>query len=95
MNNEEAEGCNSMRNSLTEENTLALISFSSTRKRASIVVRNAEEEGTDKEVRVYTKGAPDMLFPMVTGVINADGEVCRVDDQVDCPAELIEIGNEN
>lgn len=36
----QAEGCMSKRNELTEENTLTIISFSSSRKRASIVVRN-------------------------------------------------------
>jgi Ca2+-transporting ATPase len=95
MNNEGAEGCNGMRNSLTDENTLALISFSSSRKRASIVIRNAEKEGTNQEVRIYTKGAPDMLFPMVSGVVNANGEVCGAGDTVECPQELIEIGNES
>lgn len=36
------QGCIDKRNELTEENTLTIISFSSSRKRASIVVRNPE-----------------------------------------------------
>jgi len=51
-----------------------LISFSSKRKRASIVVRNPSKRGTDQEVRIYTKGAPDMLFDKLTSVMNANGE---------------------
>jgi Ca2+-transporting ATPase len=94
MNNEGAEGCNGKRNQLTDENTLALISFSSSRKRASIVVRNTEKEGTDQEVRIYTKGAPDMLFPLVTGIIDGSGDVQECDAGVNTPSELMEIGNE-
>lgn len=39
------EECLAERNKLTEENTCALISFSSKRKRASIVVRNPSKQG--------------------------------------------------
>lgn len=88
MNNEGAEGCNEKRNSLTDENTLALISFSSSRKRASIVVRDESKAGTNGEVRVYTKGAPDMLFPLCTGVIDGNGDVQGVSDQCDAPQEV-------
>lgn len=41
------QGCIDMKNTLTEENTLSVISFTSKRKRASIVVRNPLKEGTD------------------------------------------------
>jgi magnesium-transporting ATPase (P-type) len=37
--------CNAERDKLTEENTCALISFSSKRKRASIVTRNPAKAG--------------------------------------------------
>jgi len=94
MNVINAEGCIQKRNELNDENTLELISFSSSRKRASIIVRNAEKEGTDQEVRVYTKGAPDMLFDRLSGVIDGNGDVQGCDDSVDCPDELLEIGNE-
>jgi len=43
-----------------------VVEFSSSRKRASVVV---EHNGG---VRIYTKGAPDMLFPLLTGVLDAD-----------------------
>jgi len=90
-----ADGCNEQRNALTDENTLQLISFSSSRKRASIVIRNPEEEGTDKEVRIYTKGAPDMLFPKLSGVLDAEGNTKGIEDSVSCPPELVKIGNEH
>jgi magnesium-transporting ATPase (P-type) len=57
------------KNLLTLENTLTTITFSSSRKRASIVIRNPEYEGTDKEVRVYCKGAPDMLFDLCNNIL--------------------------
>jgi magnesium-transporting ATPase (P-type) len=37
--------CLDQRNKLTEENTMALISFSSSRKRASIVIRDSSKAG--------------------------------------------------
>lgn len=44
--------------------------FSSSRKRASVVVTHTVK---GKEmVRVYTKGAPDMLFPLLSGVLDSD-----------------------
>jgi magnesium-transporting ATPase (P-type) len=82
MNTIKAEGCIKQRLKLTDQNTLELISFSSSRKRASIVVRNPEKRGTNQEVRVYTKGAPDMLFERLSGVLNAKGDVCGVDETV-------------
>ena len=42
----------------------AEIEFSSSRKRASMVVKHGDG------VRVYTKGAPDMLFPKLAGVLD-------------------------
>lgn len=94
MNTIKAEGCIKQKNKLTDANTLELISFSSSRKRASIVVRNPEKKGTNQEVRVYTKGAPDMLFDRLSGILNASGEVCGVQEFVKCPNELLEVGNE-
>ena len=45
---------------------LEVVSFTSSRKRASVVVKNGDG------VRVYTKGAPDMLFPMLSGVLDSN-----------------------
>jgi magnesium-transporting ATPase (P-type) len=71
---------------------MALISFSSSRKRASIVVKYAEKAGQDDEVRVYTKGAPDMLFNMTSNVKLADGTVVSFDDTTVIPDELLTAG---
>ena len=43
---------------------LDVVEFSSSRKRASVVVKHGDG------VRIYTKGAPDMLFPLLTGVLD-------------------------
>jgi len=56
------EGCVSKQGMKSEENTLCLIPFSSSRKRATICIRNPAMAGTNQEVRVYCKGAPDVLF---------------------------------
>jgi len=83
------QGCIDKRNELTEENTLCVISFSSSRKRASIVVRNPEMAGTDQEVRVYCKGAPDMVLDYTTNVVCEDGSVQSLDASTYVPAELL------
>ena len=84
--------CLDQRNRLTEENTCSLISFSSSRKRASIVVKYPAKAGQDDEVRIYTKGAPDMIFDSTTNVMCADGSIASFDDTTEIPAELL---NEN
>ena len=87
-----AEECMDQRSRLTEDNTMALISFSSSRKRASIVVKYADKAGQSDEVRIYTKGAPDMLFNMTTNVKLADGSVTSFDDTTVIPDELLSAG---
>lgn len=77
---------------LTEDNVLTLISFTSARKRATIVVRRPEAEGTDSEVRVYCKGAPDMVFDDTYRVIEASGELKNINDEGDCPDCLLQQG---
>jgi len=59
-----------MKDKLTKENILCIIPFSSLRKRGSIVVRNPDLKGTDQEVRVYCKGAPDVFW--MENVENSD-----------------------
>lgn len=81
--------CLDQRNLLSEENTCALISFTSKRKRASIVVKYPAKAGGNDEVRVYTKGAPDMIFDSCTNVMCADGSIVSFDDQTEIPAELL------
>lgn len=74
------EKCVEIKNSLNEDNVLCEIPFTSDRKKASIVVRQPEMEGTDHEVRVYCKGAPDMLLPFTDYVICADGLTRNLDE---------------
>lgn len=80
------------KNALTEENTISVIQFTSSRKKASIVVRNPEFEGTDREVRVYCKGAPDMVLDTTTQVLCPDGSTQYIDDKTNVPAELLNNG---
>jgi len=82
INNMNFEGTNAFIQSLKEEDKLELISFSSSRKRASIVVKNGDA------VRIYTKGAPDMLFPLLTGALNASGDVEDINAEVTFPESI-------
>jgi len=84
--------CIELRNSLTEDRQLALISFSSSRKRASIVVKQVGKEGAADEVRIYTKGAPDMLFEYTSNVRLADGSTAPFDDTTEIPEALLKDG---
>jgi len=92
MNVMDGQACIDNRNRLTEDNTCALISFSSSRKRASIVVRYPAKAGQPDEVRIYTKGAPDMLFDFTTNVFNADGSISSFDDTTEIPEALLAKG---
>lgn len=69
----QGEGCVAKQGDKTEENVLCLVPFTSRRKRAAIVVRNPALAGTGQEVRVYCKGAPDVLFPHCTHALAAGG----------------------
>jgi len=77
---------------LTEENILTLISFTSSRKRATIVVRRPEAEGTNNEVRVYCKGAPDMVFDDTYRVLDKSGKIISITDDAECPEQLLQDG---
>jgi magnesium-transporting ATPase (P-type) len=79
------QGCIDMKNELTEENTLSVISFTSKRKRASIVVRYPENAGTDKEVRVFCKGAPDMLFDLTETILCPGGKTQSLSESAPAP----------
>ena len=60
---------------LKDGRQLSDVQFTSSRKRASMVVRRADRAGRQDEVRVYTKGAPDVLFDMTTRVLDENGQV--------------------
>jgi len=59
----------------------------------SVVVKVSEKIGTDKEIRIYTKGAPDMLLERCTYATTSDGTVRNMETQVKVPKELI-VGEE-
>ena len=42
--------------------------------------------------RVYTKGAPDMLFDFTTNVFNSDGSISSFDDTTEIPEALLAKG---
>lgn len=57
-----ANACVQKKSELTDEKIVAIVPFTSKRKMGSIVVSQEEKSGTDQEIRVYCKGAPDMLL---------------------------------
>jgi magnesium-transporting ATPase (P-type) len=84
------EACIKRRNELDDGDIAALIPFSSKRKRASIAVY----QRNSNTVRVYSKGAPDMLMLNTTNILEADGSTVALDDQTVCPARLPSAGHE-
>jgi Ca2+ transporting ATPase len=85
----QVQGCLSKKAELTDDKTLCIIPFTSSRKMGSIVVRNPQKAGTEHEVRVYTKGAPDMLLQKVTQVVKADGTIDSIENRGRVPRELL------
>jgi magnesium-transporting ATPase (P-type) len=89
MNTMDGKACLEKRKELTEDRILCIVPFTSTRKRGSIVVRYPLLKGTNQEVRVYCKGAPDVLFTHLTQVVAKDGEVKNKDSLDEVPDELL------
>jgi magnesium-transporting ATPase (P-type) len=85
MNEMGGQGCIDFKNSLSEENILCIVPFTSSRKRGTIVVRNPELEGSDQEVRVYCKGAPDMVLQDTTKVVLDNGSVTDITEETEVP----------
>ena len=71
---------------------MAVVEFTSKRKRASIVIRYPENAGTDKEVRVFCKGAPDMLFDLTETILCPGGKTQTLSDSAPAPQELLNPG---
>ena len=65
---------------------LANVEFTSKRKRASVVVKHIAPDGTEM-ARIYTKGAPDMLFPMLGGVLDSNMKLHPMDEQTSYDGE--------
>jgi magnesium-transporting ATPase (P-type) len=49
-----------------------VIAFTSKRKKASIIIK------TPGGYRIYTKGAPDMLFDNTSYIVGTDGRVYNI-----------------
>lgn len=63
-----------------------IVAFTSKRKKASIVIK------TSTGFRVYTKGAPDMLFPEVRSIVTSDGSIVGIDEEQNIDASLLQKG---
>lgn len=84
--------CVNKKADLSEDKIQCIIPFTSKRKMGSIVVKVGEKIGTDKEIRIYTKGAPDMLLERCTYATTSDGTVRNMETQVKVPKELLDEG---
>lgn len=89
------DACVDKKSELTEDKIQCIIPFSSKRKMGSVVVRVTDKIGTDKEIRVYTKGAPDMLLERCTQTTTCDGSLQSMESQASVPAELVSIPGED
>ena len=89
MNTVGTSACISKKNELTDDRILCIVPFTSKRKMGSIVVRQSDRIGTDKEVRVYCKGAPDMLLNKVEYTSIKDGRIQSINTQASVPKELL------
>jgi len=67
---------------------LMRIPFTSSRKKASVVIHQPQYAGTDNEVRILTKGGPDYIMHLVTNFLSASGEVQSIDDACTIPDGL-------
>lgn len=70
-----ANACAQKKSELTDEKIVAIVPFTSKRKMGSIVVSQEEKAGTDQEIRIYCKGAPDMLLEKCKFCISQDGSI--------------------
>lgn len=59
------------------------IGFTSKRKKASVIVK------TQRGYRIYTKGAPDMLFPVTTSIVGTNGQVYSINEKVMVDTSLL------
>jgi magnesium-transporting ATPase (P-type) len=88
MNEIGGKGCLDSRDQLQRENVLVEVPFSYSKKRGCIVVRNLDLAGTDKEVRVYCKGAPEILLENASSVVCEDGSIKSIHEKASVPDEL-------
>lgn len=75
-----AEGVMTKKDELTEDVTLCIVPFTSTRKMGSIVIRRPNKSGAKDEVRIYCKGAPDFVLKNTEYALNSSGTVVSIED---------------
>ena len=85
-----AQGIIDLKNSVQPENILCKVPFTSYRKLGSVVIRNPKLQGTNREVRVYCKGAPDMLWELTDKIVNENGEEVDILEETEIPTELLQ-----
>lgn len=88
MSATDGDNCVHKKEELTEEKIQCIIPFTSKRKMGSIVVRVTDKIGTDKEIRIYTKGAPDFLLEKCSYSATADGTIKQMDAATTVPTDL-------
>lgn len=86
-----AQWCVDKKHELKDDMILCNIPFTSKRKMGSIVVKR-ETSDKDHEVRVYTKGAPDMLLPKCGFSISKEGKLVLIDSRGPVPTPLLTKG---
>lgn len=86
-----AQWCVDKKHELKDDMILCNIPFTSKRKMGSIVVKR-ETSDKDNEVRVYTKGAPDMLLPKCGYSISKEGKLVLIDSRGPVPTPLLTKG---
>lgn len=84
------QGILDLKSSVDPQNILCKVPFTSYRKFGSTVIRNPDKRGTDREVRVYCKGAPDMLWDITEKIVTPDGQEVDINNETDVPEELLE-----
>lgn len=88
MSATDGDACVAKKEELTEDKIQCIIPFTSRRKMGSIVIRVTDKIGTDKEIRIYTKGAPDFLLEKCSYSATADGTIKEMDAATTVPTEL-------
>ena len=72
--------CFAVQNSLDKSDILEMIPFDSDRKMATLAVKMNQLSGSKQEVRVYCKGAPEILLEKSKLLIDSQGRTLNLDD---------------
>mmetsp|Transcript_27325 Transcript_27325/g.41551 ORF Transcript_27325/g.41551 Transcript_27325/m.41551 type:complete len:546 (+) Transcript_27325:1005-2642(+) len=72
--------CFDLQRSLDQANVLRLDPFDSITKMSTLAVRMPHQEGTQQEVRIYCKGAPEVILDTSRFFLTRDGQRANLDD---------------